>query len=514
MIKSPFMQAIGKQEFQRLQKQVDAYNYYNGYQHRDPESGQLVKASELQRPPGFDYDPTRFEVNYFKRMIDAKAQWQMGGDHGISVTPKIVDPPDERLKPTYQPSSAQQAEDKRANDYEQLLYQLWRDNDMRSELLSAAKDRLIASRVAVKIVFNPRTGKLQWVWHPDTEVFPVYSNDDYRELVKVSFVRSVELYDENEEEVELIKKQTFELIEGKCYLTEGYYSEELEPVQEWAKRESIGLDFIPAVLIPVKSLLEAHVGDTTELDDMREITDRLNQLNEDAVDSLRFEMFPVTYFKNVPENILNKIDIAPGAAAALNSEGDKSPDVSKSESSFTYTTALNDTFNRLKGALHEVTSLPNFSAQDLNFGGMNAEALQILFHDIIQDTEEHWHIWQVKLQELHQKSIKYLQARLVQTAFAYDKDVVKAIGENYESEIKFVLPLPDNRKELVELLADEVDAGFESVAGAMNRLGVENASAKKQEIQAETLEKRRSEDVYNLNNPPTEALNEEDSSHE
>ena len=47
--------------------------------------------------------------------------------------------------------------------------------------------------------------------------------------------------------------------------------------------------------------------------------------------------------------------------------------------------------------------------------------------------------------------------------------------------MRFVLPLPDNRQELVNLLTLEMDAELESQAGAMNRLGVENVSAKKQE---------------------------------
>ncbi|ASH85395.1 phage portal protein [Listeria monocytogenes] len=516
LLKSPFMEAIGGREFQRFQKQVESYNYYAGYQHVDPETGQLVKAKDLPRPPGLDYDPTRFEVNYFKRMIDAKAQWQMGGMHGISVAPQLIDNENMRLSQSYAPSSAQQNENERAEGYEKLLYQLWRENNFRAALLAGAKDRLIASRVAIKLVFNPTTGKLQWVWHPDTEVFPVFSNDDYEELIKVSFVRSIELWDDDGEKVELIKKQTFELKSDEtgtknCYLTEGYYNENLEVVNEWISNESMQLSFIPVVLIPTQSLLQVTAGESTELDDMREITDRLNQLNEDAIDSLKFEMFPVTYFKNIDRAQLLGIDIAPGAAAALNSTNEgRDPGVEKSESNFTYTTALNDTFMRLKGALHEVSSIPNFTAQDLNFGGMNAEALQIIFHDIIQDTEEHWHVWQAKLQELHEKSIEYLQARLSVSTFAYDKTVVRNIGDNYTNEIKFVLPLPDNRKELVALLVEEVGAGFESTAGAMNRLGVENSTAKKQEIQAESLEKRQSEDIYALNTSSDTTLNEEE----
>src|SRR5690625_637414 len=146
--------------------------------------------------------------------------------------------------------------------------------------------------------------------------------------------------------------------------------------------------------------------------------------------------------------------------------------------------------------MHEISGLPMIVPQELNFGGLNGEALQVLFHDIITDTEEHWLSWGYNLAELHEKSIRYLQARVHRPRFSYDKQVVMNIGDNYENEMRFVLPLPDNRKELVELLEMETLAGFESTKGAMERLGVENIQAKQQEIESER-NKRRGSSVVN-----------------
>jgi len=142
--------------------------------------------------------------------------------------------------------------------------------------------------------------------------------------------------------------------------------------------------------------------------------------------------------------------------------------------------------------MHEISGLPQIVPQELNFGGLNGEALQVLFHDIITDTEEHWLSWGYNLAELHEKSIRYLQARVTRRNFGYDRDVIRAIGDNYMNEMRFVLPLPDNRKELVELLDLEVAAGFESSKGAMERLGVENIQAKVQEIESERNRRRNS----------------------
>ena len=67
-----FNQSLGKETRERIQRQLENYDYYEGKQHRD-EYGNLVKATELERPPGLDYDPTRYATNYFKAIVDRKA---------------------------------------------------------------------------------------------------------------------------------------------------------------------------------------------------------------------------------------------------------------------------------------------------------------------------------------------------------------------------------------------------------------------------------------------------------
>jgi hypothetical protein len=489
---SPYQQALGDETWARMQRQIRYYQYYEGKQHVNPESGQLVKASELPRPVGLDYDPTRYATNYFKAFIKRKARWQMGGKHGISVAPKRVDDIAEMVKPDYVPSTEQATENKRAENYEKLLYQLWRENKMREKLLQASRDRLIAGRVGCKIVFNAQTGRIKWVFRPDTEIIPVYSDDDFEDLIAVHFVN------EKEKDGELlIQKQTFSLEGGICYLEEAIYNADLEVVRVITEKQSMELDFIPVVLFPVNDL-SGEQAINTEVDDMKEQTDVLNAMNEDAIDSLKFEMFSMTAFINVPEGTTANVQIAPGASIEMRGGTDgQTPDVKKIEGGFRWKEAFKDQYSRVKASLHEITGLPQIVPQELNFGGLNGETLHVLFQDIIQETEEHWLSWGPRLEELHEKTVSYLQARVNRPTFAYDREVVRAIGSDYDNEIKFVLPLPDNRKELVELLTLETGAGFESISGAMNRLGVENAVAKRTEIENERSAQRIAQDPYN-----------------
>src|SRR5690625_665351 len=103
LIFSAYQQSLGRETRERINRQLENYDYYEGKQHRN-EYGELVKASELPRPPGVDYDPTRYATNYFKAIVDRKARWQMGGKHGISVPRRQIDAIEDVLKDDYEPS--------------------------------------------------------------------------------------------------------------------------------------------------------------------------------------------------------------------------------------------------------------------------------------------------------------------------------------------------------------------------------------------------------------------------
>lgn len=506
-----YEQALGEETSARMQTQVDNYEYYDGRQHRD-ENGNLVDATELERPAELDYMPTRYATNYFKSFVDRKARWQMSGRHSIHVPREQIDDPLDKIEETYEPSAEQEKENERAEQYEKLLQQLWQENKMQAKLLQVARDRLIADRVPCKIVYNPNTGKLRWIWRPDYEFIPVYSDDDFEDMIGCYFITSRKEIVKGEE-VDAIKMQAYTMYEGEAYIHEAIYDvEDLKMIKEITPSEesdydgtavkiedktyvSLGLDFIPVVIVPVEELTASRIGDG-EISDLREQNDVLNQMNEDAIDSLKFEMFPLTAVLNTPPGTAEKMDISPGAVIeARGSDDSKLPEINKVESGFRWKEAFKDQYSRVKGAMHEISGLPQIVPQELNFGGLNSEALRVLFHDIIADTEEHWLTWQYALQELHEKSVKYLQSRVSEGNFSYDKDVVRSI-EDYYSEIKFQLPLPDNRKELVELLSSELSQDLESHKGAMERLGVDNVFAKKKEISSEKMEEMMQQDPY------------------
>src|SRR5699024_7510523 len=82
--------------------------------------------------------------------------------------------------------------------------------------------------------------------------------------------------------------------------------------------------------------------------------------------------------------------------------------------------------------------------------------------------------------------------------FRYDKQLVNNLEDIQTTKVNFILPLPDDRENLIDLLQKEVDYGFESVRGAQKRAGVVDVDRKFAEIQEEREMLRQSEDPYNM----------------
>src|SRR5699024_2189274 len=338
----------------------------------------------------------------------------------IEVPRKQLDDPLDEVSETYEISEEQKNENQRAQDMEDLLNQIWDENRMRSQLLKAARDRIIADRVVCKIVYNPRKGKLRWVWRPDYEYIPVYSDDDFEDQIGAYFITH-RMISDGDEEVEAIKLQAYMMHdenedgEEKAYLHEAIYKvEDLSVVEEIIPSKDdkiqlesdevvnidgrdympLELDFLPIVEVPIDELLGSEIGEGS-VSDLRTMNDVLNQMNEDAIDSLKFEMFSMTAVLNASPGTASKMELAPGAVVEARSDRDGLvPEIRKIESGFRWQSAYKDQYMRVKSAMHEVSGLPQIVPQEMNFGGLNDEALRLLYQDIIADTEEQWLIWE------------------------------------------------------------------------------------------------------------------------
>lgn len=465
ILEVPIHKALGKKELNRISSIQANYDYYNGMQHYDEDLNAYVYPHEVDDWEGRAYKPTRFTINHFKSFIKRKSRWQMAGQHTLNVLPK----------------SEKESDIEHAKKIESVLYDIWEDNEMDSQKMQIARERLIAGSIACKLSYNERTGKLHWIWHKATEVFPTYSQDGFNDLLECHIIRTIEDPDDSSKVNYVVQHFWLDDDQNECYLSEKIYDFNLEVKKVILEDKSLGFNFVPVIMFDVKTLA-TEPSYFEDIEDMKIITRTINDMMEDASDSLKFEMFAMTVVKNADLGEDVNLEIAPGALLKVNSDNTSLPaDVSTVETSFNWKETYKDQYNRLKSALHELAGLPQVTPTELNFGGMNDRALQVLYQEIIQETQEHWLMWEKDFKTLFEYSIRYLQARSSTRNFDYDKTIVDSI-EKFKSEMKFQLPLPDDRTDLVALLKEELELGLESRKHAMKRLGVKDPDSLMREI--------------------------------
>src|SRR5690625_5790360 len=150
-----------------------------------------------------------------------------------------------------------------------------------------------------------------------------------------------------------------------AYVEESVYREsDLALLRTITEKTPLGLDFIPVQEFPVNELLSETLGDS-EISALREQNDILNQMSEDAIDSLKFEMFEILAVTNAAPGATDNLQVARGAVVEIQSQGDtKAADIKRGSGSFGWTEACKDQYARVKGAMHEISGVPQIVQQD------------------------------------------------------------------------------------------------------------------------------------------------------
>lgn len=485
----PIRTALGDTEWQRILDEIRLYRRYDG---------DLNVWSDYTKPSQLDYEPTKLELNYPRKIVDTIAAWQFEKEPKVTVPPDVLDDPALMIQPGYTPSEEQQTENSRAKAKERLLTWVWDDNRMHEKLLAAAKDRSISrTGVYARIHFDNRRGEFKIIWHPSTEVIAVHNEWDKDQLDAVHFIAWLD------DEQTRLWKLSYYLVwheeAGKydCEIEEAVHDGDLNVQESRVERSSMGLDFIPVVHVPTEKLSGRTTG-YSELEKTIELSEEIDRKMSDYSDAIRFEMFAINLLVNVEEDPKNPLQIAPGAKWNLG-DGDKEsgvPSASKLESGFKFKETIEAYLDRLQKRLHEKAEVPIVNTADMNTGGINDMAVQLMFSSIISKTQRSWVIWQSRLQTLNEYILRYMKARQEHPRFKYDKEMLAKIDNYYSSEIIFGLPLPQDQKALIEQLGEEISNEIESIKGAITRSGKENAEQKFMEIIQERQLKRQTQDPY------------------
>lgn len=431
---------------------------------------------EWETAKGLDYIPTKKITNITKKLIDFRARFMFGREPFFDVRP---------IKADAKGSTKYQDE---AQEKEDLLKDILTTNKFHSKLLKARKDCSIGGRVAIKLWANRDEG-LKIIFSPAQEFFPQFNEDDIDLLEKVIFLYA--LNDEERPENQRIKKQVWEMINGRCVLNEAIYNGKAEPLQILYQDYNTGLDFIPIIIIQNGGL----TGETEGVSDVEQLwgnQDTYNRLTSDDVDALKFQMFGQDVITDANEDSLRNIKIAPGAMVDLQTDINQAAEgrqakMERLESGFSYKDKFADTVNRIKNDMYDTLDVPNISLEQLKGLMQSGKSMKALYWGLMSACEEDWTEWGPALEQM----VDYI-FRMVDIYNLYGARKIA----KYETalEIEHYYPLQDDENEQKRVDMEEVAAEIRSRKSYMDKWGnYEDVDSELEQIQ---LEKQMFQDSY------------------
>ncbi len=415
---------------------------------------------------GLDYEPTQRITNLIRKLIDTRARFMFGRYPFFDVRPVQMD------------SEGSTLHQDKAQEKEDLLDRILTANKFHSKLLKAKKDCSIGGKVAIKLWGHKDKG-LKIVFSPAQEFFPQFDLDDVDELAKVIFLYG--LNDEEQRKAQRIKKQTWELLGGRCILNEATYDGFGQVISVEFEDHDTGLDFIPVVIIQNAGL----TGETEGKSDVEMLwpnQDSYNKLNSDDLDALRFQMFGQDVVVDATEKSLKSIIRAPGALVDLQTETyaeGKQARMERLESRFSYSEKFQDSVDRAKGDMYDLMEVPNVSLEQLKGIMQSGKSMKALYWGLISACEEDWTAWGPALEQM----VDYI-FRMVDTYNLYGAGAVA----RYETslEIERYYPIQEDEDDQKRVDMEEVGAQVRSRKSYMNKWGeYEDIDSELEQIQAE-----------------------------
>lgn len=411
-----------------------------------------------------DYIPTKKVTNLIKKLIDTRARFMFGKEPYFNI------------KPIAEGENAK----KQAQEKEDLLYKILTENKFHSKLLKARKDCSIGSKVAIKLWARKDVG-LKIIFSPAQEFFPQYNIDDVDQSEKVIFVYAMN--DEEEPAKQRIKKQVWELINGRCILNETTHDGRGNVVSVEYENYDTSLDFIPVIIVTNDGL----TGETEGKSDVEALwpnQDAYNKLTSDDIDALKFQMFGQDVFTDASEDSLKNIKIAPGAMIDLQTDqaqayAERQAKVERLESKFSYKDKFEDTVNRIKNDMYDTLDVPNVSLEQLKGLMQSGKSMKALYWGLIAACEEDWTEWGPALEQM----VDYI-FKMVDVYNLYNARKIA----RYETtlEIQHNYPIQEDEEEKRRLDMDEVIAEVRSRQSYIKKWSeVENVDGELEQIQRE-----------------------------
>lgn len=416
-----------------------------------------------------DYTPTKKKTNYIKKLIKEEARFLFGKTPIFTV--QVED-------------DKQQEQVEEINKY---INKLLKDNLFEDKLVKGARDCFIGKRIAIKLHADTITKTIRVMFVPSLEFVYEPFEDRVDELKKIIFFH--QMNQEQDKSKQIIWKQKYEIVDGKCILNEGFYNGNGDLLETLAVNVDLKLSGIPAYVI----LNDGLSGDLQGESDVEEILENgieYNKLTSEDLDALKKGMNRIIYGTDVDPAASKHFKLKPGAywdvSTDIASDG-KQAQIGTIDTDFNYDTRMENTLNRIKSDMHEVLNIPMINNSDLQGMMTSGKSMKALYWQLITRCEEKMMSWRPALEWMIRAILEMNEVYVINTLPKL---------ENFDVVVENQYPLQENEDEEMVLDLQKVNAQTMSRKSFIKKWTNVADDIAEEELKQIQLEKQMLEDSY------------------
>ena len=416
-----------------------------------------------------DYTPTKKKTNYIKKLIKEEARFLFGKTPIFTV---------------------QVEDDKHQEQVEEInkyINKLLKDNLFEDKLVKGARDCFIGKRIAIKLHADTITKTIRVMFVPSLEFVYEPFEDRVDELKKIIFFHQIN--QEQDKSKQIIWKQKYEIVDGKCILNEGFYNGNGDLLETLAVNVDLKLSGIPAYVI----LNDGLSGDLQGESDVEEILENgiaYNKLASEDLDALKKGMNRIIYGTDVDPAASKHFKLKPGAywdvSTDIASDG-KQAQIGTIDTDFNYDARMENTLNRIKSDMHEVLNIPMINNSDLQGMMTSGKSMKALYWQLITRCEEKMMSWR--------PALEWMIKAILEMNEVYSITTLPKL-ETFDVVIENQYPLQENEDEEMVLDLQKVNAQTMSRKTFIKKWTNVTDDIAEEELKQIQLEKQMLEDSY------------------
>ncbi|WP_290454745.1 phage portal protein [Romboutsia ilealis] len=440
------------------------------------EMNEIIKLYDIYEGPGQnwivdekDYTPTKKKTNYIKKLIKEEARFLFG------------------KAPTFTVKVDEDSLQDQAEEINKYIKKLLKKNLFDDKLIKGARDCFIGKRIAIKLHADTITKSIRIMFVPSLEFVYEPFEDRVDELKKIIFFH--QMNQEQDKTKQVIWKQKYEIIEGKCILNEAFYNGYGQLIETLAVNVDLKLSGIPAYVI----LNDGLSGDLKGESDVEELLDNAmeyNKLASEDIDALRKGMNRIIYGVDVDPKASEKFKLKPGAywdvATDITVDG-KQAQINTIATDFGYDARMENTLNRVKSDMHEVLNIPMINNADMVGMMTSGKTMKALYWQLITRCEEKMKSWK--------PALEWMIAAILEMVEVYNIEKLPQL-KDFEVEVENQYPLQEDEDIEKTLDMQQVNTQVMSRKTYIKKWQTTTDEVAEEELKQIQLEKQMLEDSY------------------